>query len=235
MSAATADRNTLSRGAFVLIAALLNAAMTGYAGTLAVYDVDGYVETATEAADKRFAGVFREAVTGGTTDGDTSTTLYRKGEFKFASSGLTQADIGKPVFAIDNQTVCKANHASVLNFIFVGYITGVESATECWVDIRPGEAPPQGIPGSKMQLTFSIAGTNAAAYDLAAAAAKLGGTGFYVTSVESMEAYVTATAASAGLKVVTTNFTLATGIITGVGNETANTMVVTATGYLRAA
>ena len=234
MAAATADRNTVYRGGIILLACLLNAAMTGYAGTLACTDADGYIVDATETANRRFAGVFQERVTGGSADGDTSATLYKAGEFKFASSGLTQADVGKPVFLIDNQTVVKSNHASVLNWIFVGYITEVVSAAECWVDIRPGEAPPQGVPGAKMQMTFSIAGTNAAAYNLATAAGKLGGSDFYVTSVESCEAYVTAGGASAGLKVSPGNFTLANGVITGVGNETANTLVFTVSGYLRA-
>lgn len=235
MAAATADRNTVARGAILLALALLNASMAGYAGCLVVTDADGYLADATEAANVRFAGVLREGVTGGTADGDTSTTLYRGGEFKFTSANLTQADVGKPVFLIDNQTVCKANHASVLNFIYVGIITEYVSATECWVDIQPGQAPPQGVPGAKMQLTFSIAGTNAAAYNLAAAAAKLGGSDFYVSSVESCEAYVTAGGASAGLKVSPGNFTVAAGVITGVGNETANTMVFTVSGYLRTA
>ena len=235
MPAATADRNTVARGGIALTLALLNTAMTGYAGTFACYDADGYVVDASETAGVKFAGIFREGVTGGATDGAESTDLYRKGEFKFASASLTQADVGKPVFLIDNQTVVKSNHASVLNFIYVGIITEVVSATECWVDIRPGECPPQGAPGNKLQLSLSIAGTNAAAYNLATAAAKLGGTDFYVTSVESMEAYVTAGGASAGLKVSPTNWTLAGGVVTGVGDQSANTMVLVVTGYLRAA
>ena len=69
---------------------------------------------------------------------------YTEGQFLLTSSGLTAADIGKKAYLVDNATV----GLSSTNSIYVGRITEVVSATQCWVDIEPAQSQESSIEGS---------------------------------------------------------------------------------------
>lgn len=137
MASATSSRATSQKPAEVGLCGVAALAVI-YAGTMLCYDADGYIVDGADTAGYRFAGVAREDVSNAAgADGDKDATFFREGTFKFASSGLTAADVGKPVFLIDNQTVGLLDHASVDMAIYVGVITEVVSATLCFVDIDP--------------------------------------------------------------------------------------------------
>lgn len=138
MSAATSSRPTAQKPRNVGLCGVSGAAVF-FAGVLLCYDTDGYLVNGADTAGLRFAGVAREDVDNTTgADDALDATFYREGTFKFASTGLTAADVGKRVYVIDNQTVGIRDHASVDQGIYVGVITEVVSATACYVDIQPG-------------------------------------------------------------------------------------------------
>lgn len=71
---------------------------------------------AADAATYRAVGVFLESKTGGAANGDTLINV-EEGEFLFKNSAagdaIAAADIGKPCFIIDDETVAKTNPNSV--------------------------------------------------------------------------------------------------------------------------
>lgn len=230
MSAATSDRATSSKarnwGALPVYAAVVL-----FSGCLTNTNSTGYLVPGADTSGHQFAGVVRK--TQDNTDGasgDLTGEFHREGVFGFTSAALTQADIGQAVYALDDQTVVKSGHASLVNHVYVGRIVAVDSATRCWVDIRPGEVDPNLI-----DVVVEAAGTNASALSLSTAATALGGTGIYVKVVNSVRANITADAAVATVnrKVVTTNYTLASGVITTVTNESANTLLISLRGILQ--
>lgn len=232
MSAATRDRNTLSR-AGSLLSIGVEAGEVIYGGTLVTIDSDGYAQPATNHASRTFAGV---AVQGKDNsdgaDDAISVELYRQGVFRFGAASLSTDDVGLPVYVIDDQTVGLINHASTNNHVYVGTIEEVESATVCWVriDTERKANEPRGI----RQWTFEIAGVNATAFSFTSLAASFGGSAFYITEVLAVRATVISTGAAAAVnrKVITTHWTLSGGVLSAVGDETLNSWVVTFNGYL---
>jgi hypothetical protein len=103
-----------------------------YAGAMVCLNADGYAVPAADAAGLKFVGISRQYVdNSGGADGAQTVLVWREGVFDLAASGMTAADVGKPVFAADDQTVA----LSTTNGVGVGIITEVESATKVWVDI----------------------------------------------------------------------------------------------------
>lgn len=77
--------------------------------------------------------------------GDINVELLREGQFllPFTGSTLTQADIGKNVFATDNNVLS----LTATDRTFVGVLSEFVSATSAYVDIVVGRRGPQGIQG----------------------------------------------------------------------------------------
>lgn len=111
---------------------LIEAGETLYAGTMVCADADGYAINAADTANFKFLGVVKETVTNSGADGAEEAEVYTEGVFKFTSSGLTQADHGKFVYATDNQTV---SLTAATNVGAVGWIWEVLSATSCLVKL----------------------------------------------------------------------------------------------------
>jgi hypothetical protein len=233
MSASTTDRATKSRmGSLLPFPIAADAVLL--AGCLACIDSDGYLVGGSDATGLRFAGVAQSAYDAtGESDGDSTLEVAVDGEWLFASASLTQADVGKAVYILDNQTVVKSGHADLDYHIYVGRISQVVSATACWVRIEPGRKDP-----NLVTVTADLAGTNAAAISTANLNVSLGGkaaSGVYAKEVLSMLAFVAAdgSAATVCRKVITTHFTLSGGTITTVGNESANRLVTTLLGVVK--
>jgi hypothetical protein len=141
------------------------------------------------------------------------------------ATGLAATDVSRKVYLVDDQTVGTIEESAVDNNVYVGILREYVSATEGWVEIDPDG---KGVE----QFTVEVTGVNAAAFDLATEAAAFGGGDFYVLEVDHIEGFVTATGTSAGRQIVTTDWTLAAGVLSTVGNETANTWVITFKGEL---
>lgn len=220
MTAATTDRATTSRAGSRHYHGLASAVLI-LAGCLCCLDASGDLVDGADATALQFAGV---AESGADATEDDGVNVLVDGEHLFAASGLTAADIGKPVFLVDNQTVGLADDTDYQ--IRVGTLVGIETSTAVWVRIEP-------VAKRRVeQFTVEIAGVNAAAFDLAAKAADFGGAGFVIKAVQHIESFVTATGASDDRKIVTTDWTLTAGVLAAVGDETANTWVITFTGHL---
>jgi hypothetical protein len=219
MTAATSDRVTKRRDPQYQDYGVEEDAII-YAGTLVCLNPDGYAVAGADTAGFRFVGMAREAVdnTDGA-DGAVNVKCDRKGVFKLAATGLAASDVGRKVYLVDDQTVGTVEESAVDNNVYVGRLREYVSATEGWVEIDPGG---QGLD----QYTIEIAGVNATAFNLATEAALAGGGDFYVLEVDNATAYVTADGTLAGRKVVTTHWTLSNGVLSTVGNETANTWVI---------
>jgi hypothetical protein len=232
MSAATKDVNLVRRDTR-LKSYPMAATVILFAGTFCCLSASGYAVDGADTDGLTFVGIVDEGVDNSDgANGDENVSLYSEGEFLVTGSGFARTDVGKTVFLIDNQTVGLANAASVDNQIPVGEIVEYVSSTQVWVRIKtPGQK------GDKGELHFyevEVGGTNAAAISLATAAADYGGADFYVRKVIDVDAIVTGTGAAAAVqrKVLTTHFTLASGVITTVGNETANTWRIRFVGHL---
>ena len=78
--------------------------------------------------------------------GDINVEVWREGQFllPFTGATLTQADIGKNVYATDNNVLTLTEE----NRSFVGVMTEFVTATSAYVDIVVGRRGPQGEPGA---------------------------------------------------------------------------------------
>jgi hypothetical protein len=92
---------------------------------------------AADAATYRCVGIFDEDAVGGAGDGDV-TAEVRTGCFPFANSGggdaITAAEIGKPCYIVDDQTVAKTNPNSTR--AVCGAVNSIEDGL-VWVDVHP--------------------------------------------------------------------------------------------------
>lgn len=106
-----------------------------FANALVCADVDGFAVPMGAAATK-FLGVNVQQVdnTNGQ-DGDMVAEVRRHGAHLFKCAAFTQAMVGKPAFATDDETVIDASAAGRMP---IGQIVEVLSATACVVDIVPG-------------------------------------------------------------------------------------------------
>lgn len=221
MTAATSDRATTTRAGTTHYFGLATSALL-LAGCLACLNSSGELVDGEDATALRFAGVAQSGAD--ESDGDEGVNVLVSGEYLFAASGLTDADVGKDVFLVDNQTVGLADDTDYQ--IRVGVLVGIESSTTVWVRIEPPGKP------AVRQFTIEIAGVNATNFDLSAKAADFGGTGFLLKAIQHVEGFTTSTGASIGRRIVTTHWTLTAGVLAAVGNETANTWRITFTGHL---
>lgn len=208
-----------------------------YAGAFACLNSSGNLVNGADTSGLRFAGIVQEETDNSSgSAGDLSAEIIVEGTYELAALGLAAGDEGKYVFLIDNQTVGLSSDGDVDNHIRVGRILEVVSATKAVVDLEPGhlsdntDAPL----GELRQYVVEVAGVNATTFDLTDPAEALGGVDFYIDAIVAVRAIVTGTGADASpaRKVVTTHWTLAAGVLSAVGNETANTWLITFNGKL---
>ena len=133
MAALTQDRNTPRAQGDVWQGGVA-ASVKIYAGAIVMRNATGFLTKGQTAASLVGVGRAEEQVTGGTNPGDVSLN-YRPGVFRFANSTsddlITIADIGKPCYAVDDQTVSKT-HATNTRSI-AGFVVAVE-ARGVWVE-----------------------------------------------------------------------------------------------------
>ena len=136
MTAASSDRATREKSHTIISLPVLTAIVL-YAGTMVCTNSAGYAVDGADTAGYKFAGIAQAGVDNSDgASGDLEVELRRDGAWLFAASGLTQADVGKRVYLVDNQTVGLL--ATTTNDVFVGVITEVVSASACYVAIAPG-------------------------------------------------------------------------------------------------
>jgi hypothetical protein len=110
-----------------------------FKGALVALNVAGFLEPATDAAGKVFAGVAHEECDNtleGHSQGGKSVRVLRDGAYKVDASSVTQAMVGRQVFVVDDATVDETTSHSLLAGILVEFV----DTDLCWVDIGPGVA-----------------------------------------------------------------------------------------------
>lgn len=131
MTALTEDRNTERRDGEIISVGVAATAKI-FAGSIVCKNSSGYAVPGSDTAGLVTLGRAEEYVDNSAgADGDKA-ILVRKGCFKFGGSGFTVADIGKPLFVSDDQTVA----LSTANSVCAGIFDAFESATDVWVDMR---------------------------------------------------------------------------------------------------
>ena len=132
MAALTEDRHTPYREGVELEHDIATGVKI-YGGSLVCLNANGYAAPGADTASFKFAGVARERKdnTAGA-NGDKKIMVRKTGIHRFAASGMSIADIGKPAFISDDQTVAKTG---LSNWVGCGKIAEFISATEVGVDI----------------------------------------------------------------------------------------------------
>lgn len=132
MAALTADRDTLSKVEFFYQSFKLGAVKVYKGGLLKTTDATGYASAASDTAATRVVGVAKQQVdNSGGAAGDKEVKAAA-GIFKFANSGLVQADVGKDCYVLDDQTV--TNAATAANDIVAGKLMRLDS-DGAWVKV----------------------------------------------------------------------------------------------------
>jgi len=170
-----------------------------YQGALVCVNSSGYAVPAANTANYRFVGVAIHEVNNTGANGASSVSVRTAGEITIVSSGLTQADVGKPVYASDDQTVALAT----TNAIYVGTISSYTSATAAriWFDVDNTPAP--------TLLTFyvNLASITAAGDVLTTYTPGFSGTIEKVSWYQMVPVTTPTKAASLNLEIGTTNLT----------------------------
>ena len=112
------------------------ASITLYAGTFAFIDTNGRLTNVTNSGANDFAGVVPvKADNSAGAAGAIPSDVKIRGQFKvpFSGGGLTQADIGKRVYAVDNHDASLTS----TNNSYMGTLRAVIDANNGMVDLDP--------------------------------------------------------------------------------------------------
>lgn len=112
------------KGKIDLYTGVIGTDETYYAGAILVIDpATGKLKNPTDAIDLRPLGILQTTVTRSGTDVQVTCERAR---VKWTISGVTQADVGKPVFATDNDTLALVATANKAFGYIVEYLGGDE-------------------------------------------------------------------------------------------------------------
>lgn len=134
MAALTADRNTPSQSA-KRVGVPVAAGVKCFAGGLAVANANGFAAPGSTATTLTYLGRFAEAVDNTAGGNGAKTVLVdRKEAYLFDNAAgdlITQADLGKVCYVVDDQTVAKTNGGNTRSA--AGKVVGVD-ADGVWVE-----------------------------------------------------------------------------------------------------
>ena len=123
-----ADRNTpMTDGELISVPVATNT--TIYAGSLVVANASGYAAPGSVATTLTYLGRAEERVVNNPgANGAKSVLVRRRKAFKWLNHGadaVTQAELGKTCYIVDDQTVAKTSGTSTRSV--AGTVTGIES------------------------------------------------------------------------------------------------------------
>ena len=231
MSVTTASLQILRALPYDIGSGDVAASTTLYQGAFVCYDTSGNIVNAADTAGYVFAGLCVQDVDNSAgSAGDLSAQFYSDGVFKVTGSGFAAPDVGMAFYILDNQTLSTGDGA-ITEGVYVGVVEKYFSTTRIHVRLDPtGRLR---LKGDVQTFVGEVAGVNATTIDLTALAAMYGGTGIYVTGVNQMNSITTSSGAFADRLVVTTDYTLAAGALTQVGDKSANTLQLALRGRLK--
>lgn len=121
------DRNTPMKDG-ELISVPVASSTTIYAGALVVANASGYAAPGSVATTLTYLGRAEEYVKNAGADGAASVLVRRRKAFKWLNHGadaVTQAELGKTCYIVDDQTVAKTSGTSTRSA--AGTVVGVDS------------------------------------------------------------------------------------------------------------
>jgi hypothetical protein len=130
MTALSADRETTRKEAGFK-AYPVAATTTIYKGSLVCLNSSGYAIPAADTAGLRFIGVASEKVVNASGNGAANINVYTEGLFKFVATSISQAMVGDPMYAADDQTFDDTS----TNLVQCGVLDEYVSATSGWINI----------------------------------------------------------------------------------------------------
>jgi hypothetical protein len=135
MANLTADREDLRQDGILVQYPVSNVKL--FKGSIVAVNTSGYAVKGVDTASFFLAGVAYEQVDNSAgSAGDKKIRVWRKGIFEFNFSGTaSQADVGKSVYMVDDNTVALA--ATTTNDVLVGRITEFVTASKVRVEISP--------------------------------------------------------------------------------------------------
>lgn len=135
MTALTKDRK-LERMDGVQAAFPVKAGSTIYGGALVAVDATGYLVRGSDTAGLVFQGIAMDRYDNALgQSGDLVAIVQRRGLVLCKIAAAVQADVGKNVFLLDDQTVSLT--AGATHKIICGVIAAIADGTTVWVDIEP--------------------------------------------------------------------------------------------------
>lgn len=151
-AAATAARQTKSKNLGGIKAYVVKASETIYAGTLVAIDGNGFaISAAASASNHGVVGVAVKTVAAAASG--TYWVEAQDGWFLFAGDTLQQDDVGKLVYAQDNQTVDETAGA---NEPIAGVLIEYVSASSGWVLVGPAFAVRDAVSADPLTLTDDL-------------------------------------------------------------------------------
>lgn len=133
MSALTQDRDTKVKYEAFLQAYQLGAVKVYAGGLLKVTTATGHASAASDTAATKVVGVSKEQVDNSGGAAGAKKVVAGVGVYKFAHSGLVQADVGQLVYVSDDQTV--TNAATATNDIAAGTLMELDADGGAWVRV----------------------------------------------------------------------------------------------------
>ncbi len=132
MPALTQDRNTPRRVGDIFEDPVKGATKI-HGGSIVCLDANGKAVPGSDTVGLKVRGIAENPADNllGADDA-LNVTARRDGAFLLAAAGLTDADIDKPCYILDDQTI---QVAATVNKILAGRIVDVESPTRAWVEI----------------------------------------------------------------------------------------------------
>ncbi|MCB1219274.1 MAG: hypothetical protein H7A35_05490 [Planctomycetales bacterium] len=105
-----------------------------FKGGIVCADSTGHAVPGSDTAGQTFIGVaIEDADNSSGSDGDVNVRVMARGVFSFAKGGsITQADLGQPLYIVDDQTVAVVS--TVTNDIQAGRLEGFDG-TDVWLRI----------------------------------------------------------------------------------------------------
>lgn len=134
MTAAAADRICTRYGSQKIDSYPVAASTKIYQGTMVCINASGYAVPAANTVNFVFVGVARDQADNSSgANGAINVKVDRKGVVSMISAGLAITDVGKDLFAADDQTVTLTE-----GYVKVGRLERYTSATEALVDLNAG-------------------------------------------------------------------------------------------------
>lgn len=135
MTALAQDRNTpMQEGVLIPVPAAASTKI--YAGSLVAANASGYAVPGSTATTLTALGRAEESVDNSAGSAGAKVVTVRRGVFKFANlaaDAVTQAELGKTAYIVDDQTVAKTSGTNTRSA--AGKVLGID-ADGVWIEIK---------------------------------------------------------------------------------------------------